>query len=92
MVSRFAGCSKRKVAQTASLECQAGVETCYAVLFLGKPIKSLATQRVAEWAKREGFRIKKPGGHNTPASALGGTVDLDSTLAALEAAEKAVLQ
>lgn len=93
MIDRFKGWPKIKVACAASLECQVGYHTCYAVLFQGKAIKSPATQRVLLWARREGYRIIAPaakGGNSGEVNIPDGTNSTPGTAAALDAAERRV--
>lgn len=40
-----------------AVEAKVGFPSAMAVLFRGKPVKSPATQRVADWAKTNGFRL-----------------------------------
>ena len=91
MIDRFKGWSKVKIAITASIECQVGHHTCYEVLFKGKAIRSPATQRVALWAKREGYRILRPanGGGSGEGGISSGVPDVTTSI---EEAERKVAE
>jgi hypothetical protein len=69
MIDRFKGWPMQRIAATACLECQVGYDTCYKVLFKGKPIASPATQRVATWARTNSVRIVAPKAKEAPVNA-----------------------
>jgi hypothetical protein len=75
--------SKARVAMRCALESFVSYPLAWAVLYGGKPIKSLNTQRVAAWARQNNFKL--PGAPKPAKETKAALEELDAMLEAAEA-------